>query len=69
MYGKRVRKGKRERFLRECGRMVGAYPELEEEVRWRLDHVMTKWEMLTQLRTKSKNNLLKFPRSNTIKVP
>jgi len=48
---------KRERFLRECGRMVGAYPELEEEVRWRLDHVMTKWEMLTQLRTKSKNNL------------
>jgi hypothetical protein len=24
---------RRERFLRECGRMVGAFPELEEEVR------------------------------------
>ena len=47
---------RRERFLRECGRMVGSYPELEEEVRWRLDHVMTKWDMLTQLRTKSRNN-------------
>ena len=42
---------------RECRRMVGCYPELEEEVRWWLEHVMTKWEMLTQLRTKSRNNL------------
>ena len=48
---------RRERFLRECGRMVGSYPELEEEVRWRLDHVMTKWDMLTGLRTKSRNNI------------
>ena len=24
---------RRERFLRECARMVGAFPELEEEVR------------------------------------
>ena len=48
---------RRERFLRECGRMVGSYPELEEEVRWRLDHVMTKWDMLTQLRTKSRHNI------------
>ena len=48
---------RRERFLRECGRMVGSYPELEEEVRWRLEHVMTKWDMLTGLRTKSRNNL------------
>ena len=44
----------RERFLRECGRMVGCYPELEEEVSWRLEHVMTKWEMLTGLRTKAR---------------
>ena len=42
---------------RECRRMVGCYPELEEEVRWWLEHVMTKWEMLTQLRTKSRNKL------------
>ena len=48
---------RRERFLRECGRMVGCYPELEEEVRWRLDHVMTKWDMLTQLRAKSRNSV------------
>ena len=48
---------RRERFLRECGRMVGSFPELEEEVRWRLDHVMTKWDLLTGLRTKSRNNL------------
>ena len=37
--------------------MVGSYPELEEEVRWRVDHVMTKWDMLTQLRNKSRHNL------------
>ena len=48
---------RRERFLRECGRMVGSYPELEEEVRWRLEHVMTKWDMLTQLRAKSRNSV------------
>ena len=48
---------RRERFLRECGRMVGGFPELEEEVTWRVEHVMAKWDMLTQLRTKSRNNL------------
>ena len=41
---------RRERFLRECGRMVGAAPELEEEVGWRLGHVLTKWDMLAALR-------------------
>jgi hypothetical protein len=41
---------RRERFLRECGRMVGANPELEEEVGWRLEHVLTKWDMLAALR-------------------
>ena len=48
---------RRERFLRECARMVGSYPELEEEVGWRVEHVMTKWDMLIGLRTKSRNNL------------
>jgi len=43
---------RRERFLRECGRMVGAFPELEEEVGWRVEHVIAKWEMLSQLRGK-----------------
>ena len=46
---------RRERFLRECARMVACYPELEEEVTWRLEHVMTKWEMLSGLRTKSRS--------------
>ena len=45
---------KRERFLRECGRMVGAFPEIEEEVTWRVEHVMTKWDMLGKLRIKPK---------------
>ena len=50
---------RRERFLRETARMVASFPELEEEVRWRLDHVMTKWDMLTglRMRTKSRQNL------------
>jgi len=48
---------RRERFLRECARMVGSYPELEEEVGWRVEHVMTKMDMLIGLRTKSRNNL------------
>jgi len=45
---------KREHFLRECGRMVGAFPELEEEVTWRVEHVIAKWDMLSKLRTKTK---------------
>merc|ERR1719362_2826258 len=32
--------------------MVGAFPELEEEVGWRVEHVIAKWEMLSQLRGK-----------------
>ena len=44
---------RRERFLRETGRLVTSFPELEEEVSWRLEHVMTKWEMLGQLRTQA----------------
>ena len=48
---------RRERFLRECARMVASFPELEEEVGWRVEHVMTKWDMLTGMRTKSRNNL------------
>ena len=45
---------RRERFLRECGRMVGVCPELEEEVGWRVEHVVTKWDLLASLRTNSR---------------
>ena len=48
---------RRERFLRECARMVGAAPHLEQEVGWRMEHVLTKWDMLAGLRlTASRNN-------------
>jgi hypothetical protein len=48
---------RRERFLRECARMVGAAPHLEQEVGWRMEHVLTKWDMLAGLRlTAARNN-------------
>ena len=37
-------------LFRECGRMVGMFPDLEGEVVWRVEHVMSKWDMLTNLR-------------------
>jgi len=52
---------RRERFLRECGRMVGAFPEIEEEVTWRVEHVMAKWDMLSKLKIK--------PRAQETEIP
>ncbi|XP_023326043.1 nesprin-1 [Eurytemora carolleeae] len=52
---------RRERFLRECGRMVRVHPELEGEVSWRLEHVISKWDMLTNLRTKTRKNESDLP--------
>jgi len=40
----------REHFLRESSRMVTAYSELDEEVSWRVEHVIAKWDMLSKLR-------------------
>ena len=34
--------------------MVGLCPDLEPEVGWRVDHVISKWNMLTSLRNKSR---------------
>jgi hypothetical protein len=47
---------RRERFLRECARMVGAAPHLEQEVGWRMEHVLTKWDMLAGLRLTASRN-------------
>ncbi len=47
---------RRERFLRECARMVGAAPHLEQEVGWRMEHVLTKWDMLAGLRLAASRN-------------
>eukprot|EP00092_Neocalanus_flemingeri_P061388 GFUD01073791.1.p1 GENE.GFUD01073791.1~~GFUD01073791.1.p1 ORF type:complete len:410 (-),score=64.44 GFUD01073791.1:219-1448(-) len=52
---------RRERFLRECGRMVGAFPEIEEEVTWRVEHVMAKWDMLSNLRIKTRTEETDIP--------
>lgn len=52
---------RRERFLRECGRMVGAFPEIEEEVTWRVEHVMAKWDMLSKLRIKPRTEETDIP--------
>jgi len=52
---------RRERFLRECGRMVGAFPEIEEEVTWRVEHVMSKWDMLSNLRIKTRTEETDIP--------
>jgi len=52
---------RRERFLRECGRMVGAFPEIEEEVTWRVEHVMAKWDMLSKLRIKTRTEETDIP--------
>ena len=52
---------RRERFLRECGRMVGSFPEIEEEVTWRVEHVMAKWDMLSKLRIKPRTEETDIP--------
>lgn len=48
---------RREYFLSSCGRMVTTFPDLGEEVGWRVEHVLAKWDMLTNLKGNPANNM------------